>query len=68
LSILQDDIRALDASRLLPGFNFFRFFLTKENLAMVLQRFQLWEESLVLYDELETAFYQCVETAMMKSE
>eukprot|EP00158_Paraphelidium_tribonemae_P008881 Partr_v1_DN28717_c1_g1_i2_m62817 putative trafficking protein particle complex len=63
---IYEDIRRTDAQRKLPGFNYCNFFLLKEGLAFMLESMGLFEEALVLYDELEASFIQCLDSNLQK--
>ncbi len=63
----QEDVRRLDAQRMLPGFNFFNFFMAKERLATAFERLYLLEEALIQYDEVDAIFFQCVDSTLQKS-
>lgn len=56
--VLQEDIKRLDSQRLLPGWNYCSFFILKEQLAMLYDTVNLYQDALVQYDELEASFYQ----------
>ncbi|ORX47606.1 hypothetical protein BCR36DRAFT_584698 [Piromyces finnis] len=55
---LQEDIKRLDSQRLLPGWNYCSFFILKEQLALLYDTVNLYQDALVQYDELEASFYQ----------
>ncbi len=47
------EMRKLDSERLVPGWNYLRFFAVKEGLALLYETFGLDDEALMQYDELE---------------
>ncbi|KAJ2391849.1 hypothetical protein H4S02_001114 [Coemansia sp. RSA 2611] len=58
---LGDEIRRLDANRMLPGWNYCRFFVVKEQLAALFRALALHDAALAQYDELEAAFLQLLD-------
>ncbi|KYR02113.1 trappc10-1 [Tieghemostelium lacteum] len=56
LTCYEDEIRKLDAKRILPGWSFLNFFFVKESLAFIYERAQLYEDALMQYYELEVLF------------
>ncbi|KAI8873471.1 hypothetical protein GQ42DRAFT_117894, partial [Ramicandelaber brevisporus] len=60
VQLLEDDIRRLDACRMLPGWNYCTFFVMKESLALLLDQVGFSDDALRQYDELEASFYQAV--------
>ncbi|KAJ2551293.1 hypothetical protein IWW35_002884 [Coemansia sp. RSA 1878] len=57
-SVLGDEIRRMDANRMLPGWNYCKFFVTKERLADLYAALELWDAALAQYDELEAVYEQ----------
>ncbi|KAJ1887035.1 hypothetical protein LPJ66_009328, partial [Kickxella alabastrina] len=55
---MSAEIRRMDANRMLPGWNYCRFFLLKEPLIQLHQLLGLRAEALAQYDELEAVFAQ----------
>ncbi|KAJ3288846.1 hypothetical protein HK104_007926 [Borealophlyctis nickersoniae] len=58
--ILQtdEDTRRLDQQRLMPGWNYCQYFIMKEGLAYTFELMTLFDEALLIYDELEAYFFQ----------
>ncbi|KAF0436082.1 Trafficking protein particle complex subunit 10 [Gigaspora margarita] len=54
----EEDIRRFDSQRSMIGWNYCTFFVLKEGLALTFEVFNLYEEALVQYDELEASFFQ----------
>ncbi|CAG8497762.1 1816_t:CDS:10, partial [Acaulospora morrowiae] len=54
----EEDIRLFDSHRSMIGWNYCRFFILKEGLALTFEVMNLYEEALVQYDELEASFFQ----------
>ncbi|KAJ7470648.1 trafficking protein particle complex subunit 10 [Mycena latifolia] len=54
----EDDVKRSESQRQMPGWNFCTFFILKESLAGSFQGVNLFEDSLLQYDELEASFYQ----------
>src|SRR5271169_1632885 len=54
----EEDIRKMDAQRILPGWNYCTFFILKEGLAQSFEHMLLLEDALIQYDELEASFSQ----------
>ncbi|KAJ1927801.1 hypothetical protein IWQ60_002618 [Tieghemiomyces parasiticus] len=54
----EEDVRRLDAQRMMPGWNYCTFFLLKEKLVRCYQAMNMHEEALKQYDELEASFFQ----------
>ncbi|KAF7507617.1 hypothetical protein GJ744_010287 [Endocarpon pusillum] len=52
VSQYEEDIREKDSQRILPGWNFNTFFVLKEGLARGFENVGLFEDALVVYDEL----------------
>ncbi len=48
----EEDIREKDSQRILPGWNFNTFFVLKEGLARGFENVGLFEDALIVYDEL----------------
>ncbi|KAJ1887155.1 hypothetical protein LPJ66_009259, partial [Kickxella alabastrina] len=55
---MSAEIRRMDANRMLPGWNYCRFFLLKEPLIQLHRLLGLRAEALAQYDELEAVFAQ----------
>ncbi|PIA15104.1 hypothetical protein COEREDRAFT_45555, partial [Coemansia reversa NRRL 1564] len=55
---MTEEIRRLDANRMLPGWNYCRFFVFKEGLVNLYRVMGLKDEALAQYDELEAAYLQ----------
>ncbi|KAJ2806876.1 hypothetical protein H4R20_001519 [Coemansia guatemalensis] len=55
---MTEEIRRLDANRMLPGWNYCKFFVFKEGLVNLYRVMGLKDEALAQYDELEAAFLQ----------
>ncbi|KAJ2119378.1 hypothetical protein IW147_005925 [Coemansia sp. RSA 720] len=58
VTLLADEIRRMDANRMLPGWNYCKFFVTKERLADLYAALDLWDAALAQYDELEAVYEQ----------
>ncbi|KAJ1879534.1 hypothetical protein H4R99_005522 [Coemansia sp. RSA 1722] len=58
---LGDEIRRMDANRLLPGWNYCGFFVLKERLIALHRLMGLRAEALAQYDELEALFFQLLD-------
>ncbi|KAJ2780265.1 hypothetical protein GGI15_003601 [Coemansia interrupta] len=58
---LAEAIRRMDANRLLPGWNYCRFFVVKERLVALHRLMGLRGEALAQYDELEAVFFQLLD-------
>ncbi|RXK36754.1 hypothetical protein M231_05989 [Tremella mesenterica] len=54
----EEEIRRNDLNRLQPGWNFCTHFLLKESLAHSFEAVNLHEDALIVYEELEAAFFQ----------
>ncbi|KAI9097282.1 hypothetical protein DFS34DRAFT_621113 [Phlyctochytrium arcticum] len=54
----DEDTRRLDSQRLMPGWNYCQYFIMKEGLAYTFEIMNLFDESLLQYDELEASFFQ----------
>ncbi|KAI3641968.1 hypothetical protein MP228_011523 [Amoeboaphelidium protococcarum] len=63
---LSEDVKRLDQSRSLPGFNYLNFFLVKEQLASVYESLSLYNESLLLYQELDHLFIQTMDSTLVQ--
>ncbi|KAH8923009.1 hypothetical protein BT69DRAFT_195496 [Atractiella rhizophila] len=57
VSSTEDEIRKQDLQRQVPGWNFCRFFLFKESLALSFESLSLYQDALQCYDELEASFF-----------
>ncbi|KAJ2746038.1 hypothetical protein GGI20_001665 [Coemansia sp. BCRC 34301] len=55
---LADDVRRMDANRMLPGWNYCKFFVVKEGVVRLYRLMGLADEALAQYDELEAVFLQ----------
>ncbi|KAJ1680172.1 hypothetical protein EV182_000549, partial [Spiromyces aspiralis] len=58
---LDGDIRRLDSNRLVPGWNYCRFFILKEGLVSLYTVMGLYGEALKQYDELDAVFSQIMD-------
>ncbi|KAJ2443325.1 hypothetical protein GGI03_008033, partial [Coemansia sp. RSA 2337] len=58
VSQLADDMRRMDANRMLPGWNYCKFFVLKEGIVRLYRLMGLQDEALAQYDELEAVFFQ----------
>ncbi|KAJ2884238.1 hypothetical protein H4R27_002223 [Coemansia aciculifera] len=58
VSQLADDMRRMDANRMLPGWNYCKFFVLKEGVVRLYRLMGLQDEALAQYDELEAVFFQ----------
>lgn len=58
VDLYQEEINKLEAKKHVLGWNFGTFFVMKEGLALAFERMNLFEDALLLYDELEEAFLQ----------
>lgn len=56
VDLYEDEVNKLEAKKNVMGWNFGTFFIMKEGLALSFENISLYEDALVLYDELETAF------------
>ncbi|KAJ1959549.1 hypothetical protein IWQ62_004566, partial [Dispira parvispora] len=54
----QEDVRRLDAQRMMPGWNYCTFFILKERVVHCYQQMGMYDEALKQYDELEASFFQ----------
>lgn len=62
VSGMAEEIRKMDANRMMPGWNYCRFFVFKEGLVNLYRLMGLREEALAQYDELEALFIQLLES------
>ncbi|KAI8320213.1 hypothetical protein GQ54DRAFT_263960, partial [Martensiomyces pterosporus] len=60
-----DEIRRMDANRMLPGWNYCKFFILKEGLVNLYRLMGLNEEALAQYDELEAVFFQLLDSHLL---
>ncbi|KAJ2408365.1 hypothetical protein GGI10_004851 [Coemansia sp. RSA 2530] len=58
VSQLADEMRRMDANRMLPGWNYCKFFVLKEGVVRLYRLMGLLDEALAQYDELEAVFFQ----------
>ncbi|KAJ2784414.1 hypothetical protein H4R18_001124 [Coemansia javaensis] len=58
VAAMADEIRRMDANRMLPGWNYCKFFVFKEGLVNLYRLMGLRDGALAQYDELEAAFVQ----------
>lgn len=58
VDLYQAEITKLEAKKHVLGWNFGKFFVMKEGLALAFEKMNLLEDALLLYDELENAFIQ----------
>ncbi|ORX34725.1 trafficking protein particle complex subunit 10 [Kockovaella imperatae] len=54
----EEDVKRGEAQRLTVGWNFCTWFLLKESLAYSFEGVNLYEDALIVYEELEAAFFQ----------
>eukprot|EP00899_Mesostigma_viride_P024193 jgi/Mesvir1/4959/Mv11451-RA.1 len=54
--LYEEEVRRLSSSRLMPGWDFCRFFLVKESFAFLFEAATLYDDALREYDELEMVF------------
>ncbi|KAJ1720705.1 hypothetical protein LPJ61_006128, partial [Coemansia biformis] len=55
---IAEEIRRMDANRMLPGWNYCKFFVFKEGLVNLYRLMGLRDGALAQYDELEAAYLQ----------
>lgn len=58
VDLYQEEILKLEAKKHVLGWNFAKFFVMKEGLALAFEKISLYEDALLLYDELEESFLQ----------
>jgi hypothetical protein len=58
VSLYEEESRNLDSQRPLPGWNYFSYFVVKENLALAYELMGIYDDSLVQYDELDAQYFQ----------
>lgn len=58
VDLYQNEVNKLETEKHVLGWNFGKFFIMKEGLALAFERMNLFEDALLLYDELEEAFTQ----------
>ena len=58
VDLYQEEINKLEAKKHILGWNYGKFFVMKEGLALSFEKMNLFEDALLLYDELEEAFIQ----------
>lgn len=58
VDLYQEEINKLEVKKHILGWNFGKFFVLKEGLALAFEKMSLFEDALLLYDELEEAFIQ----------
>lgn len=56
VDLYEEEVNKIEAKKNVLGWNFGTFFVMKEGLARSFENISLYEDALVLYDELETAF------------
>lgn len=56
VDVYQEEITNLEARKHIMGWNYGKFFVLKEGLALAFEKMNLFEDALLLYDELEEAF------------
>lgn len=61
IDLYQTEIVKLEAAKHILGWNFGKFFVMKEGLALSFERMNLFEDALAVYKELETLFDQMLE-------
>ncbi|KAJ3796702.1 trafficking protein particle complex subunit 10 [Lentinula aff. detonsa] len=54
----EEEVRRSEGQRQMPGWNFCTFFILKESLATSFEGMTLYDDALVVYEELEVSFYQ----------
>ncbi|KAJ4488048.1 trafficking protein particle complex subunit 10 [Lentinula aciculospora] len=54
----EEEVRRSEGQRQMPGWNFCTFFILKESLATSFEGMTLYDDALVVYEELEISFYQ----------
>ncbi|KAJ2479223.1 hypothetical protein EV174_004082 [Coemansia sp. RSA 2320] len=59
---VAEETRRMDANRMLPGWNYGKFFVVKEGVVRLYRAMGLREEALAQYDELEAVYFQLVES------
>ncbi|KAJ2855198.1 hypothetical protein GGI22_004221, partial [Coemansia erecta] len=55
---MADEIRRLDSNRMMPGWNYCKFFIVKEGLVNMYRLMGLNSEALAQYDELEAVYFE----------
>lgn len=58
VNLYQEEVNKLEAKKHVLGWNFGKFFVMKEGLALAFEKMNLFEDALLLYDELEESFIQ----------
>lgn len=58
VDLYLEEIKNLEARKHILGWNYGKFFVMKEALALAFEKMNLFEDALLLYDELEEAFGQ----------
>lgn len=58
VDVYQEEINKLEAERHVLGWNFGKFYVMKEGLALAFEQMNLFEDALLLYDELEASYGQ----------
>ncbi|KAL7418117.1 trafficking protein particle complex subunit 10 [Mrakia frigida] len=54
----EEETKAMEGLRTMPGWNFCTFFILKESLAYSFEGMNLFEDAMIQYDELEASFFQ----------
>ncbi|KII88634.1 hypothetical protein PLICRDRAFT_110377 [Plicaturopsis crispa FD-325 SS-3] len=54
----EEEVKRSESQRQMPGWNFCTFFILKESLASSFEDVNLFEDALLVYDELEASFFQ----------
>ncbi|KAJ2758124.1 hypothetical protein H4S06_002848, partial [Coemansia sp. BCRC 34490] len=55
---MAEEIRHLDSNRMMPGWNYCKFFIVKEGLVTTYRLMGLHAEALAQYDELEAVYFE----------
>ncbi|KAJ2555850.1 hypothetical protein EV175_002170 [Coemansia sp. RSA 1933] len=59
---MADEIRRLDSNRMMPGWNYCKFFIVKESLVNMYRLMGVNSEALAQYDELEAVYFELLES------
>ncbi|KAJ1666128.1 hypothetical protein IW140_001845 [Coemansia sp. RSA 1813] len=59
---MADEIRRLDSNRMMPGWNYCKFFIVKESLVNMYRLMGLHSEALAQYDELEAVYFELLDS------
>lgn len=63
LELMDEEIRKMDLQRTLPGWNYCKFFLVKEEKILLLLSLGMTVEALVAYDELEATLFDILDSS-----